>query len=156
MLCGNQMPDSTLNPEFADRLENVYRHSVPMMTASELRTHMKQGITLLDAREDEEFDTSHIRHARHVGYIWFDMREVYDIPKTDTVVVYCAIGNRSERIGEKLRKAGYRHVYMLYGGLYEWFNQGNPVYNRQGIQTTAIHVYDKNWSQWLETGSPVN
>lgn len=156
LLCGSQLPDSTINPEFADRLNNVYRHSVPTVTVGELKTNIKQGITLLDTREDDEFEVSHIRHARHVGYIWFDMRKIYDIPKTDTVVVYCAIGNRSERIGEKLQRAGYQHVYMLYGGLYEWVNQGNPVYNRQDIQTTEIHVYDKNWSRWLEAGSPVN
>lgn len=116
---------------------------------------LKQGAVVLDTREQDEFDVSHIRHARHVGYIWFDMREIYDIPKTDTVVVYCAIGNRSERIGEKLKKAGYQHVFNLYGGIYEWVNQRNPVYNANDVQTTEMHVYDKNWSRWLIRGTKV-
>lgn len=155
MICGGLPQDSTIHTEFADRLNSVYRHTVPAVTADDLKVLIKQGAILLDTREDDEFEVSHIRHSRHVGYIWFDMRTVYDIPKTDTLVVYCAIGNRSERIGEKLRKAGYRHVYMLFGGLYEWINQGNPLYNSQDVQTTEIHVYDKNWSRWLEAGSPV-
>jgi len=156
MACsGGSLPDSTANPEFSERLNSIYRHSVKTITVAELAPMMKQGAVVLDTREQDEFDVSHIRHARHVGYIWFDMREVYDIPKTDTVVVYCTIGNRSERIGEKLKKAGYQHVFNLYGGIYEWINQRNPVYNANDVQTTEVHVYDKNWSQWLIRGTHV-
>lgn len=156
LTCSSSVQDSTSNPEFGERLNNIYRHSVATVTVEELTPLMKRGAIVLDTREQDEFDVSHIRHARHVGYIWFDMREVYDIPKTDTIVVYCAIGNRSERIGEKLRKAGYRHVFNLFGGIYEWVNQRNPVYNRADVQTTEVHVYDKNWSQWLSHGTPVD
>jgi len=156
LTCSGGVQDSTSNPEFGERLNNIYRHSIATITVAELTPMMKRGAVVLDTREQAEFDASHIRHARHVGYIWFDMREVYDIPKTDTIVVYCAIGNRSERIGEKLRKAGYRHVFNLFGGIYEWVNQRNPVYNRDDVQTTEVHVYDKNWSQWLIRGTQVD
>lgn len=152
---GGSLQDSTTNPEFRTRLNNVYRHHLKTIVASELTSMMKQGAVVLDTRERDEFDVSHIRHARHVGYIWFDMREVYDIPKTDTIVVYCTIGTRSERIGEKLTKAGYRHVFNLYGGIYEWVNQRKPVYNADDVQTTEVHVYDKNWSRWLTRGTHV-
>lgn len=152
---GGVQQDSTINPEFGLRLNTVYRRSVPTISVSELKILIKNGVVMLDTREQDEFDISHVKHARHVGYIWFDMRKVYDIPKTDTIVVYCAIGNRSERIGEKLQRAGYRHVYNLFGGIYEWVNQRNPVYNSSNIQTTEVHVYDKDWSQWLKNGSRV-
>ncbi len=155
LMCAGGMQDSIANPEFRERLNSIYRHSIKAITIDELTAFRKQGAMVLDTREQDEFDVSHIRHARHVGYIWFDMREVYDIPKTDTVVVYCAIGNRSERIGEKLKKAGYQHVFNLYGGIYEWVNQRKPVYNAGDVQTTEVHVYDKNWSQWLIRGTPV-
>lgn len=158
LLClnwGSVQQDSTGNPEFAERLNSIYRHSVPAITVNTLKALRKQGAIVLDAREKEEFDVSHIRHARHVGYIWFDMREVYDIPKTDTIVVYCAIGTRGERIGEKLQKAGYRHVFNLFGGFYEWVNQHNPVYNTEDVQTTEVYVTDKNWSKWLDRGTPM-
>ncbi|SEL12881.1 rhodanese-like domain-containing protein [Parapedobacter koreensis] len=150
---GNGQQDTTLNPEFATWLNRAYRHTVPTITTTDLKTMMKQGVVILDTREQTEFDISHMKHARHVGYVWFDMRKVYDIPKTDTIVVYCAIGNRSERIGEKLQKAGYQHVYNLFGGIYEWINQYNPVYNASNIQTTEIHVYDVSWARWLQNGS---
>ncbi len=155
LIRGSGIQDSTSSPEFNERLNNIYRHSVKTITADELKQMVKQGVIVLDTRERDEFDVSHIRHAKHVGYIWFDMREIYDIPKTDTVVVYCTIGNRSERIGEKLKKAGYQYVFNLYGGIYEWVNLRNPVYNANDVQTTEVHVYDKNWSQWLRRGTHV-
>lgn len=155
VFAGGPKDSLTRNPEFAERLNSVYRHSVPAMSVNELKAAMKSGVVVLDAREADEFEVSHIRYAKHVGYIWFDMRKVYDIPKTDTIVVYCAIGSRSERIGEKLKKAGYQHVFNLFGGLYEWVNRRNPVYTSEDIQTTQIHGYDKNWARWLENGSPV-
>ncbi|MBK1440443.1 rhodanese-like domain-containing protein [Parapedobacter sp. ISTM3] len=156
LIVGNVQQDSTANPGFADQLNRVYRHTVPTVTVSELKAMMKQGIVILDAREQEEYEVSHMRHAQHVGYVWFDMRKIYNIPKTDTIVVYCAIGNRGERIGEKLRKAGYQHVYNLFGGIYEWVNQRNPVYNRNNVQTTKIHIYEPSWSKWLEYGTRIH
>ncbi|WP_257667811.1 rhodanese-like domain-containing protein [Parapedobacter tibetensis] len=155
MILSKGQQESTVNPEFAARLNSIYRHSVPTVTVSELKEMMKQGAVILDTREQDEFDVSHMKHARHVGFIWFDMRKVYDIPKIDTIIVYCAIGNRGERIAEKLQKAGYKHVFNLFGGIYEWVNQRNPVYNNEQIQTTELHVYDKNWALWLENGSHV-
>lgn len=152
---GGGLQDSTIDRAFGERLNSVYRHSVKQIAVEELAAMMKQGAMVLDTRERDEFEVSHIRRARHVGYIWFDMREIYDIPKTDTVVVYCAIGNRSERIAEKLKKAGYQHVFNLYGGIYEWVNQRNPVYNADDVQTTEVHIYDRGWSQWLIRGTPV-
>lgn len=152
---GWQTQEPTRDPAFATHLNSVYNHSIPTLTVNELKEALKAGAIILDTRETNEFDVSHIRYSRHVGYIWFDMRSIYDIPKTDTVVVYCAVGNRSERIAEKLKKAGYQNVFSLFGGLYEWVNRRNPVYNKENIQTTEIHVYDKSWIKWLDSGSPV-
>ena len=49
--------------------------------------------------------------------------------KSDTIVLYCSIGYRSEKIGEKLVEMGYGHVFNLYGGIFEWVNRDLPVYN---------------------------
>src|SRR5690606_31501284 len=100
--CG-LMQDSTINPEFSERLSSIYQSSVQTVAAGELTAMVKRGAGELDTRERDESDTSHIRAARHVGFIWFSMRKVYAITKTDTVVVYRAIGNRSELIGENLQ-----------------------------------------------------
>jgi rhodanese-related sulfurtransferase len=111
---------------------------------------------LLDTREEEEFNVSHLKNARHAGYFWFDMRKVYDIPLDAQIILYCSVGYRSEKIGRKLLDAGFKNVFNLYGGIFEWINQGNPVYNNNDVQTSEIHTYNNDWAHWVNRGTKVN
>jgi rhodanese-related sulfurtransferase len=90
------------NQEYKLMLDSLYEHNVPLISVEELKKLNKQGIYLLDTREEEEFNVSHIKNARHVGYFWFDMRKVYDIPLDAKVILYCSVGFRSEKIARKL------------------------------------------------------
>ena len=139
------------NPEYKEMLDGLYQHTVPLISVDSLK-HLK-NVYFLDAREEEEFAVSHLKNAKNVGYIWFDMRKVLDIPKDANVVVYCSVGNRSEKIGEKLLKNGYQKVHNLYGGIFEWVNEHNPVYTSNGVQTSEIHTYNKEWSKWVTDGT---
>ncbi len=141
------------NQDFKDFLDQHYNYSVPLIAVDSLK-HLK-GIYVLDTRESEEFEVSHLKNARNVGYIWFDMRNIYDIPKTATIVVYCSTGIRSEKIGEKLLKFGYKNVYNFYGGIFEWVNEGNPVYKSDGVQTTEIHTNTEKGAVWVTRGTKV-
>jgi rhodanese-related sulfurtransferase len=143
------------NPEYKQTIDSLYENSVPLITIEELIKIDKYNLYILDTREEEEFNVSHLKNARNVGNFWFDMRKVYDIPVNATVVVYCSVGIRSEKIGEKLIAAGYKNVLNLYGGIFEWVNQGHPVYKQNGVQTAEIHTYDKNWERWVERGTRV-
>jgi rhodanese-related sulfurtransferase len=144
------------NPEYKQTLDSLYKHTVPLITIDEFIKIDKYNLHILDTREEDEFMVSHIKNARHVGNFWFDMRKVYDIPKNSTVVVYCSVGIRSEKIGEKLIAAGYKNVFNLYGGIFEWVNQGHPVYKQNGVQTAEIHTYNNTWDRWAERGTKVN
>ena len=141
------------NNDFRQMLDNMYNHTVPLIRVDSLKN--LKNIFLLDTREREEFEVSHLKNARNVGYIWFDMRKIYDIPKNAVVIVYCSVGYRSEKIGEKLIRNGYKHVFNLYGSIFEWANEGNPLYKSSGVQTTEIHTYNKNWARWVERGTKV-
>lgn len=150
-----QPPGKTINPEYQDFLDHIYPANVHTITIREFKRMNKEGVYVLDTREKNEYQVSHLKIARQVGFFWFDMRDVYDIPKKATVIVYCTIGNRSGRIAEKLIGANYQSVYVLYGGIFEWVNQGNPVYTKQDIQTPEVHVYNKEMSKWLEKGNKI-
>jgi hypothetical protein len=43
---------------------------------------------------------------------------------------------------------GYKNVYNLYGGIFEWCNTMNPVF-RNSIQVNEVHAYSKIWSGWI-------
>lgn len=141
------------NPYYKAKLDSIYCHTVPLINIDSFKN--LKNVYVLDTRESKEYDISHLKNALNVGFIWFDMRSVYSIPKLATIVVYCTVGYRSEKIGEKLIKAGYQNVYNLYGSIFEWVNKGNPVYKTNGIQTSEVHVYEQKWAKWLNKGTKV-
>lgn len=138
---------SCQNPEFDNKVNSYLSYSVPVIDV-EKAFSQKESIIFLDAREKSEFTVSHIPGARYVGYYAFNLKNHQDLPKDKIIVVYCSIGYRSEKIAEKLRKAGYEKVYNLYGSIFEWINRGHPVVNNQG-QVMEVHSYNKKWSQWI-------
>ncbi len=141
--------------EFGEMLDNLYHWTVPLITPAELQANGLDRYTLLDAREEEEFNVSHIKGAHYVGFSHFDQKKVSKIDKDEPVVVYCSVGYRSERIGEKLKKMGFETVYNLYGGIFEWKNQGYQVENQEGKETQKVHAYSKKWGKWLKAGEKV-
>ena len=114
-----------------------------------------KNIVLLDTREKREYEVSHLKNAHWVGFENFDLKSVTAIPKDANIVVYCSIGVRSGKIGEKLMQAGYSNVHNFYGSIFEWVNQGNPVYDMAGKPTNKIHGYNWKWGVWCNKGEKV-
>lgn len=138
---------SCQNPDFDKKVNSYLSYTVPVIDV-EKAFFQSESMIFLDAREKQEFSVSHIPGARFVGFDEFSLSNNQDLPKDKIIVVYCSIGYRSEKIAEKLRKAGYQKVYNLYGSIFEWVNRGFPVVNDQG-QVTQVHGYNKKWSQWI-------
>jgi len=136
-------------------LEKLNTKSVPYITVEELQSN--ENYILLDARESKEFNVSHIKDAINVGFEKFNAKKISSLltDKDATIVVYCSIGVRSEKIGEKLLKLGYKNVYNLYGGIFEWKNKGGIVINNNNMPTDKVHTFNKEWSSYLEKGIKV-
>lgn len=139
---------------FDEMVNAQLKKTVPTITTDELKmkTGQKNQINLLDTRELDEYNVSHIPGARWVGYNHFNLFALNDLKRTDTVIVYCSIGVRSERIGEKLKKAGYKNVYNLFGGIFRWVNSGYAVVDHRNQSTQKIHPYSEKWGKWLTKG----
>lgn len=118
---------------------------------------LKKNYILLDTREPKEFSVSHIENAICVGYDKFDSKKMKDILGNQevTIIVYCSIGIRSETIGSKLLKLGYKNVYNLYGGIFEWKNKGHKVVDINQKPTENVHAFSKEWSKYLLKGIKV-
>lgn len=135
------------NPEYQKKLQWLLRHNVKEVSVAEI-AKLDDAI-YLDAREKAEYNVSHIENAIWVGYDDFDIQMVKKLDKSKTIVVYCSVGYRSEKVAKKLEKAGFKTVYNLYGGMFEWYNQGLPVVDNQGKSTDKIHTYNEKWGQWV-------
>ena len=133
-------------------LEKSNKKTVPYITVDELR--LNSEYVLLDARETKEFNVSHIENAINGGFNKFDSKKFATIvpDKNKKIVVYCSIGIRSEIIGDKLIKLGYKNVFNLYGGIFQWKNNDCKTVNSKNIETDSIHTFNKQWSIYLKKG----
>ncbi len=131
------------------------KKTVPYISINELKS-LKNPI-LLDTREQKEFDVSHIKNAYFIGYDKFNMKIVREKYKNfnDTIIVYCSVGVRSENIGTKLKKIGYKNVFNLYGGIFEWKNKDQKVIDNNQVPTENVHAFSKEWSKYLIKGKKV-
>ncbi|WP_276366993.1 rhodanese-like domain-containing protein [Chryseolinea sp. H1M3-3] len=142
---------------FDEKLKHLYRYSVPVIKVEDLQRKLIEceKIILLDIRTADEFNVSHIPSALFVEYNSFSAKGLDTLDHEAQIVIYCSVGYRSERIGEKLIEAGFANVRNLYGGIFEWVNKGYPILNAAGAPTLRVHTYNRNWSQWLLKGVKV-
>ena len=134
-------------------LKTLLSHSVPEKSVSEVT--LNDTTVWLDARALNEFQVSQIENAQWVGYEDFSLERVRHLDKDDEIIVYCSVGYRSEKVAEQLIGAGYTNVCNLYGGIFEWKNQGNQVVDSTHTPTEQVHAYDRMWGIWLKKGKKI-
>lgn len=110
----------------------------------------KEALLILDVRQREEFEVSHLKGAVLVDDIDFESL------KTDQpILLYCTVGFRSTELGTTLTNKGFSHIYNLDGGLISWKNQGQPVYNLREQPTDSVHIYSGLFGFLLTDGQAV-
>jgi len=140
--------------QFNKMANKMAKGKVKDIQVDELKETKDQYI-LLDAREKQEYDISHIDGAIWVGYDDFNLDRLADISKEAKVVTYCSVGYRSERIGEKLQKAGFSNVQNLHGSIFKWMNKGYPVVDKDNKETKVVHGFNTDWGKWVKNGEVV-
>lgn len=154
--CNQQRADKKAerNTAYDKLLRTLYRNTVPVVQPATLAATLRQhpdSVVLLDTRTPAEYQVSHLQGARFVDFNTYQTADFAGVPRNRPVVVYCSVGYRSERVGERLQALGFQNVRNLYGGIFEWVNEGRPVYNTQG-PTQNVHPYSVLWSTWLQRG----
>ncbi len=140
---------------FDQKLRAMYKNTVPLVYPQQLDQSKLKGVVLLDTRSKAEFDVSHIQGATFIDYDSFNPADVQGLDRHANIVVYCAVGYRSERIGEKLLEMGFYNVRNLYGGIVQWSNVDKPVINKKDLPTDSVHTGTREWSVWLTRGIKV-
>lgn len=79
----------------------------------------RNEILLVDVRETSEFEKEHIPGALLLPLSSFDP-ELFPTLNGKKVVLYCAIGKRSEAAGKMLLKEGHLDVVHMSGGMNAW------------------------------------
>ncbi len=76
--------------------------------------------TLLDVREQNEWDLGHIEGAYHLPLSSMNDGSLPDIAKDKKIVVYCLAGIRSKQAAILLEKEGFSDLTNMSGGYEEW------------------------------------
>ena len=142
--------------DLEDLLKKYNTGEVSYISVEELRMQqLKDDVVIVDSRELEEYQVSHLEDAVYVGYDDFNISRLDDISREKLVVVYCSLGIRSEDISAELQKAGFKNVRNLFGGIFEWKNKDFPVVDTLGKRTQKVHAFSENWGKWLRNAEKV-
>ncbi len=144
---------SVKNKKYDRLLRLMLNNSVPVISVQELKAEKDKAL-VLDAREPEEYAVSHLSGATPVGYSQLNLLALDKVAKDRPIIVYCSVGYRSQKVTQTLAEKGFTNVKNVYGGIFEWVNQGYPVVNKQG-PTDSVHAFSPSWGKWLERGQKV-
>lgn len=125
----NQASSQQASPEASVSEVQEQKIVINRISSDELETAMSaQEIQLVDVRTDREWESGHIKGAKHFemnNVNWQSQLETLD--KEEPVYVYCAKGGRSARCAKQLEAAGFTTIYDLKGGLTSWKASGKTV-----------------------------
>jgi rhodanese-related sulfurtransferase len=144
-----QLQGAILNPKYEKMLLGLLHHTIPQISCDEL-FKIKDSVIILDTREWNEYAISHIPGAIYVGYKMFTIESIKSIPKEKTIVSYCSVGYRSEKISVLLKEAGFCNIFNLYGSIFEWVNRKYPVVNNKNNVVNEVHAYNYIWGRWVD------
>ncbi len=140
------------DPSFDRTIRSYLKFDVPVITVDEL-ANKQDSFIILDARSKSEFEISHLKNARFIGFKEFSPDYLKGISKESKLAIYCSIGYRSEKIGNRLKKLGFIDVNNVYGSIFEWVNQGYQIVDKNGQATNRLHTYNQSWSKWITNDS---
>jgi len=96
---------------------------VPEITPGELKARLDRGDSLfiLDVREPHEYQICNLRgHLIPLGEL---PRRVHELDSSQEIVAHCRSGKRSAEAVDFLRKAGFRKIHNLKGGILAWSDE---------------------------------
>ena len=146
--CGQDIGWSAVDSMIA-RSSPTARHLSTDSLATLLADSTRPQPILLDTRPVEEYRVSHLHGARRLDPDATAFPMLDGVPKDTLIVAYCSVGYRSSAIVERLQDAGFINVYNLEGSIFQWANEGRPVY-RNGQPVRQVHPFDAVWGQLLD------
>ena len=103
---------------------------VPEITPRELKERLDRGddLYILDVREPHEYQICNLKgHLIPLGEL---PRRVHELDSSHEIVAHCRSGKRSAEAVDFLRKAGFRKIHNLRGGILAWSTEVDPTVPR--------------------------
>jgi molybdopterin/thiamine biosynthesis adenylyltransferase/rhodanese-related sulfurtransferase len=122
------------------------RDGVQLIGVEAARAEIDSGeTTLIDVREQNEWDESHLEAAIHVPQGDLAQRIDELVPDTSRrVVLYCRTDNRSSNMAGTLQGLGYDNVAAIEGGITAWDAAGLPLVEARGLTREQRMRYSRH------------
>ena len=127
VLVGCQQPVATTEPVVEAVVVEAPVALDVNLTVEDVESLLKDGaITVIDVREDFEWDAGHIP-----GATWIPLGELPerldDVPTDGPVVMVCRSGNRSSQALNMLQNQGFENAHNMLGGMNAWSAAGFEI-----------------------------
>ncbi|MBM3263709.1 MAG: molybdopterin-synthase adenylyltransferase MoeB [candidate division Zixibacteria bacterium] len=123
------------------------KREIREMPMGEIRAKLDRGddFTLIDVREQDEYDQGFIDGAVHIPRGFLELRvENLTGDRDREIVLYCAGGNRSALAAKSLEAMGYANVISMKEGFNGWRNGGYPVAKTRNLTPAERERYSRH------------
>jgi molybdopterin/thiamine biosynthesis adenylyltransferase/rhodanese-related sulfurtransferase len=119
--------------------------SIEMLDLDAARREIDAGAKLIDVREQNEWDESHIGAAIHVpqGELVERLDEIAP-DSSERLLLQCRTDNRSSNMAEELATLGYDNVAVVEGGIVAWERAGLPTKSDSGLTKEQRMRYSRH------------
>jgi rhodanese-related sulfurtransferase len=109
--------------------QTVEKDSIQVLSIAKFeKLSAKRKANILDVRTPEEVAEGHLIGSKTVNFLGANFTtEVQELNKNKTYLLYCRSGARTRKAADAMQKMGFKHVYMLDGGITAWKEAGKPV-----------------------------
>ena len=112
------------------KLVNDAKPRIREVTVPEAQKRIAENpaATLIDVREDNEWQAGHAAGAVHLGKGIIERDIEQKVPdKTTEMILYCGGGYRSALAADVLQRMGYANVFSMAGGWKAWKESGGKI-----------------------------
>ena len=112
------------------KLVNEAKARIKQTTVDEVNHRLRSGemLTLVDVREDSEWERGRIKGATHLGKGVIERDVEVTFPdKNRELILYCGGGYRSALAADSLQQMGYTNVVSMDGGWRAWNEKRLPT-----------------------------
>ncbi len=109
--------------------QTAVQDSIQVLSISQFeKMAVKKKSKIIDVRTPEEVAEGHLADATTINFLSPDFAsQVASLNKKRTYLLYCRSGSRTRKAADAMQKMGFKHVYMLEGGINAWKEAGKAV-----------------------------
>jgi len=108
--------------------KDVAANEIKVVTVEEMNTHLKYGnVQVIDLQPEVEYNKSHLINAANIIYDKDFRKKLDKLDKTKPIAIYCTTGTVSPEAARILNEAGFKHIYILDGGIKKWMAENREI-----------------------------